>query len=211
MPPQPYRQALPPALVSTRGRGWGAASIDAYELGDVSLVGTHREHLVSVQVAGEATLYQSRDGSESEERVGPGHVIVTPAGSPKTWRRQGRSTVVIVSIPPSHLGEMLERATGRSGAVVRPRDEFAAHDARIAQIGEVLWQELRHEALGTRLCVEAALEQLTVQLLRDHVDIDRVPERMVAIRRTSCGSPRLISRRTWARSCRWMPSRGQSA
>jgi AraC family transcriptional regulator len=166
--PQPHRHVLPAPIATTRGRGWGAVAADVYALADLDFVGMHREHLVSVQICGAVQLYQERDGREWQQEVRPGHVIVTPAGAPKTWRRTGSGTLLIVSIPPTHLVSVFERASGRCGAVPRLRDEFAAIDPRLAELGRLVWTELTENRLGMRIAVEAALDQLVLQVIREH-------------------------------------------
>jgi AraC family transcriptional regulator len=167
-PPQPHRQTLPAPIASTRGRGWGALCADVYALEDLDFVGMHREHLVSVQIFGTAQLYQERAGHEWQQEVQPGHVIVTPAGAPKTWRRAGSATLLVVSIPPAHLASVFERATGKSGSMPRVRDEFAADDPRLAELGRLIWSELSENKLGMRIAIEAAMDQLVLQVIREH-------------------------------------------
>jgi len=166
--PQPHRHVLPPPIATTRGRGWGAMTVDAYALDELDFVGMHREHLVSVQISGGAQLYQERGGREWQQEVRPGHVIVTPAGAPKTWRRTGSGTLLVVSIPPSHLVSVFERAGGKGGATPRVRDEFCADDARLAELGRLIWAELSGERLGMRIAIEAALDQVALQVIREH-------------------------------------------
>jgi len=166
--PQPYRSLLPAPIASTRGRGWGATCVDVYALEDLDFVGMHREHLVSVQIGGSARLYQERGGHEWQEEVQAGHVIVTPAGAPKTWRRVGTGTLLVISIPPTHLAAVFERATGKASATPRVRDEFAANDPRLAELGRLIWSELSGDKLGMRIAIEAALDQLVLQVIREH-------------------------------------------
>jgi AraC family transcriptional regulator len=173
-PPKPFRQALPPALATTRGRGWSCPSADIYALGSHAFVGLHHEHVVCVQLSGESRLYQEREGHEQEEDAAPGHVSVTPAGPPKTWRRCGDAFVLVFSIAPAHLAGTLERATGRTSAHanVRLRDEFHAEDPRIAELARSLWRELARDRLGARLYVEATADQILLQLLREHCELE---------------------------------------
>lgn len=179
--PQPYRHVLPAPFATTRGRGWGPVSADVYALDDLAFVGMHREHLVSVQLSGSSHLYQERGGREWEHEVAAGHVIVTPAGAPKTWRRSGSGTLMVVSIPPQHLLSVFERATGKSGAMPRVRDEFAADDARLAELGRLVWAELSQNRVGMRIAIEAALEQLVLQLIREHCALEPAPVPPVSI------------------------------
>ncbi|HZZ93953.1 MAG TPA: AraC family transcriptional regulator [Usitatibacter sp.] len=171
-PPKPLRQALPPPIATTRGRGWACAPVDVYRIGDLAFGGTHREHLVSVQLAGVSCLSHEREGMACEEEVGPGDVIVAPAGSSTTWRQRGDATVLVAWIPQSQLASVLERATGRGTAMPRPRHALPAGDLRIAEIARALWQELSAERIGARLYVESAVEQLALQLVREHCDIE---------------------------------------
>jgi AraC family transcriptional regulator len=163
---------LPPALRTTRGGAPSPAAADVYQLGGVEMVALHAEHLVSVQLTGGARLFQGRDGREQEKEVFAGEVIVTPAGNPKIWRRSGEGLVLIVSIPPSYLADLLEQLTGRPGTAIHVRDDFGTGNPRIATLAAALWQELRDDKLGAPLYEKALVEQIALHLLRDHCTLE---------------------------------------
>lgn len=170
--PQPYRHVLPPPLATTRGRGWSCAAIDIYALGNASFRAPQREHFVCVQLSGESQVQQQLDSQSWTHHALPGHVMIAPAGDGRTWRRSGEGFVLMAAIAPGQLAGVFERAEGRAGSSVRVREDFSGQDRRIAELSQVLWRELSRERIGARLYVETAVEQLVLQLLREHCDIE---------------------------------------
>src|SRR4051812_10100640 len=169
---QSIRPFLPPPLTTTRGRGWACATVDVYAVGDLAFSGRSREHIVTVQLSGAAHLTRDADERPGEHDLRPGHVTVTPAGAARAWRRSGESIVLMAWIAPSALESQFERATGRTSATPRPREEVGADIPHIAELARCLWQELSANRIGARLYVESLVEQLGLDLIRDHCDIE---------------------------------------
>jgi len=161
-----FRRFMPQPICSSQAHGWRGFCVEVYRLGDVELVGTHAEHLVSIQLSDGALLYQRRNGRHSERRVRRGDVIVTPAGEPKTWRRHGGGELLLVSLAPDFLDGVMQQATGRAQARAMPEDNFGARDPEIESLGAALLREVRAPQLGSRMFAEAAIGQLALVLLR---------------------------------------------
>jgi AraC family transcriptional regulator len=155
--------------------------VDIYAVGNAVVTAPQREHLLCVQLSGEARIREEHEGAWREHRAAPGHVMLARAGAATTWRRSGEGFVLMAAIAPSQLAAVLERADGRPGTSVRLREPFSGDDRRIVELARVLWRELARERIGARLCVETAVEQLVVQLIREHCDIEPAPAPTIAI------------------------------
>jgi AraC family transcriptional regulator len=110
-----------------------------------------------------------------------GEVIVTPAGEPKSWRREGAGTVLVIAVSPAFLDGVLEQASGRHGAHSELLDNFGTRDARIEAIAGTLWDELQEERLGGRMYADAAFTQLALHLLRQYSSFQPSVETAVPI------------------------------
>jgi AraC family transcriptional regulator len=162
------RDLLPSPVSSSRAAGWAGVDLDIYRVGNFEFLAAHPEHLVSIQITGCEKMYQRRDGKEAEAPLFPGEVIVTPAGSPKMWRREGEGTVLVLGIAPDFLERKFAEATGRFGAPLELLDNFGTHDPQLVEVAKVLWSEVAGKGVGSRLYAEAAITQLMVHLIRHY-------------------------------------------
>jgi AraC family transcriptional regulator len=168
-PTQPveFRDLFPEPLHSSRSRAWTGVTLDLYRLGDLEFCGSHPEHLVSVQFTNCPRLYQRRNGRVAERPMLAGEIVVTPAGDPKSWRREGAGIVLLMGISPVFLDDLMEQATGQAGHV-ELLDNFGTRDTQIEALARALCGELRGERLGGRMFAQAACLQLGLHLLRHY-------------------------------------------
>jgi AraC family transcriptional regulator len=162
------RDLLPNPVSSSRALGWTGVELNIYRVGSFEFLAAHPEHLVSIQITGCEKMYQRRNGKETEGALFPGAVIVTPAGPPKLWRREGEGTVLVLGIAPDFLERKFAEATGRFGAPMELLDNFGTHDQQLVDVAKVLWSEVAGKDVGSRLYAEAAITQLTVHLIRHY-------------------------------------------
>ncbi len=165
-----FRNYLPEPICSSRSRAWAGVDVDVYRLGNVEFLAPHPEHLVSIQVTSCPRLYQRRNGLMLERPLPAGEVIVTPAGEPKAWRREGLGVLLLMGIAPQFLDELMEQATGHA-AHVELLDNFGTRDPQIEALGDSLWNELRGERLGSRMYAHALCMQLGLHLLRNYANV----------------------------------------
>ena len=164
-----FRRQLPPPIASGGASAGDCVRVELYHLGDIEMRAAHAEHLVSLQLA-PVKLYQRRGNLESQQELARGSVVITPAGEPKTWRREGEGDLLVVALPPRLLDRCWQEVSGRSNAQVRLRDVFGTRDAQLEALALGLWQELRDKSLGSELYADALVRQLTLVLLRRYCD-----------------------------------------
>lgn len=165
---------VPRALSSSRTRAWTGIAANVYRMESYETVAVHREHLVSMQLDDCRCLYQRRNGRESERGVGAREVIITPAGEPKTWRREGTGDVLVMSISPAFLGQIFGQASGRSGVPMELLDNFGTRDPVIESLADNVLEELGANRPAAQVYVDALARQLAVHLWR-HYSVAQKP------------------------------------
>jgi AraC family transcriptional regulator len=169
-----FPDLVPRPLASSRTRAWTGIAANVYRMERFEAIAAHREHLVSMQLEDCRSLYQRRNGRESERAVCAREVIITPAGEPKFWRREGAGDVLVISISPAFLGEIFGQASGRSGAPMELIDNFGTRDRVIETLADDIHEELEANRPASHIYVEAIARQLAVHLWR-HYSVARKP------------------------------------
>lgn len=163
-----FSDLVPRPLYSSRMRGWTGIGANVYRMERFEAVAAHREHLVSMQLEDCPCLYQRRNGLDSERALCAREVIITPAGEPKSWRREATGDVLVISISPAFLDEIFRQASGRSGVPMELLDNFGTRDRVIEALADDVHEELEANRPASHIYVEAIARQLAVHLWRHH-------------------------------------------
>lgn len=167
---------VPPehVLLSSGSRGW--TGVDAAEIRhpqDEFGTPAIPRHVLVVNLGSPFEAREKLRGREGH--LGPGGIVVLPAGAPREWHLERRGEV-------RHLHLYLDPALVRgvaSGAGLDPDkaelvETLGVRDPRIEHAAMSLLSELRSgDLLGTRIYAESLANVLAVDLLRRHSSLGR--------------------------------------
>jgi AraC family transcriptional regulator len=166
---------VPPehVLLSSSGRGW--SGVDAAEIhhpqDDFGTPAIPR-HVLVVNLGSPFDAKETLRGREGY--LGPGGIVVLPAGSPREWHLERRGEV-------RHLHLYLDPTLVRSvaaGAGLDPEkaelvEALGIRDPLIEHTAMSLLSELRSGEVGARIYAESLANVLAVNLLRRHSSLAR--------------------------------------
>jgi AraC family transcriptional regulator len=160
--------AVPDPLLSSRGRGWDGLTVELHSFHDLGVVVHAPDHVIAVQLAGNATLQRTREGRTKSRTMNVGDVTISPIGGPIRWRQTGHSLVVLLRL----AGEYVRRVAGDECALDPDRFEiqpvFSARDVRIEDLGRRLLAGLEYEGSDSHLYVDTLACELAIRLLTDY-------------------------------------------
>ena len=159
-------QALPPPLLSSRGRAWADVRLELHHFFNLDATVPVDDHLIGMHVFGTVHLSQSRAGHTVVRQVRPGHVTVAPRGEPKRFRHAGESAVIVVRLNPAYVSRVAVEADcaidpARSALV----DNFGTRDPVAVDIGKQMLAALEPEDTVGRLRIEVLKSDLALHLL----------------------------------------------
>jgi len=159
---------IPDPLLSSRGRGWNAVTVELQAFQDLDVVVQASDHVVAVQLSGNVTLHQIRGGRTRSRAVGPGNVTVTPVGPPTRWRQSGQSLVVLLRMSPAYLRTVAGDECALDPDRFEIQGRFATRDARIEDLARRFLAGLELEGADSHLYVDALTCELAIHLLREY-------------------------------------------
>jgi AraC family transcriptional regulator len=167
--------ALPNPLLSSCTRAWNGITVELHNFSDLEVVVQATDHVIAVQLAGNAHVQQGRAGRARSRTLAPGDVTVTPLGPPTRWRQSGQSLVVLLRLSPGYV-----RAVAGDECAIDPdrfeiQARFGARDARIDDLARRLLAGLELEGADSRLYVDALTCELAIVLLREHTSAAVAP------------------------------------
>ncbi|HEV2764626.1 MAG TPA: helix-turn-helix domain-containing protein [Pyrinomonadaceae bacterium] len=144
--------------------------------------GEARPHYAALFVLGGSlrwNVYAEGDAGETDEEAGTlgagGALLVNPGASAQA--AGARAEYLSLALAPAFVLDCAARARlTRADAHVAFRAPSVERDERLARLARDLADELLSEHAGQELVVSALIEQLTVHLLRQHVNVRRAPE-----------------------------------
>ena len=170
-------RAFPEPLLTSRWRGWNGIVVDLHNFHDFDAVVQMHEHVVAFHLAGSITLLQRRNGKSSRAQVGPGDIIITPAGEPKQWQHSGENTVILLRLSAAFVENLAREEFALDPARFEIQDNFGTRDAHIEEIARGLLGSLGREGAASRMYAESLATQLTIHLLQHYSTADIVDRR----------------------------------
>ena len=179
---------VPPehVLLSSSGRGW--SGVDAAEINhpqdDFGTPAIPR-HVLVVNLGSPFDAKETLRGREGY--LGPGGIVVLPAGAPREWHleeRQGEVRHLHLYLDPTLVRDVAAGA-GLDPEKAELVEALGIRDPQIEHAAMSLLTELRSEDLGTRIYAESLANVLVVNLLRHHSSLGRSSVRKLEHERPS--------------------------
>ena len=173
--PEAWAKLLPrrPLLTSPPG-GWGGLELQMYRNGPggVSARGS-RDHVLVLNMAGRTLIDDTCEGRRQKIWSEPGSFCLEPAGKPASRSWKGSAEVVVVYLKPNLISTVAQDLDLDPTAVhVTPR--LAVPDQLVHHFGLVLRSIAANAHPGTALMVDSVARALTVHLLRQHSNVQKM-------------------------------------
>jgi AraC family transcriptional regulator len=157
--------SLPPALLSSRTLGWHGIVVELRCSSNLDVVLPYPDHVVAVILAGKAILWQSRGDRIAQRVVGPGDVVVTPAGEPKRWQHVDDLLALVMRLSRDYLDELAGELDLRHREGVAIKHVLSARDRFAYRMAMTFLRALEPQSGATRAQIDTLVRSLGLHLL----------------------------------------------
>lgn len=167
--------AMPDPLLSSRGRGWKAITVELHRFSNLNTLVQAPDHVIAVHLSGAVTVHREHAGRTRSRAMTPGDVTITPVGPPVRWRQVGQSLVLLMRLSPAYI-----RAIAGDECAIDPdrfdiQPVFSVRDPQIEDLGSRLLAGLELEGADSHLHVDTLACELTIKLLRNYTTVRASP------------------------------------
>ena len=154
---------------SSVSKGWRNVFLEFFAGSGADFTAVFANHGIRVQLSGCMDVYQRFAGKSLDSKMRRGDIVISPAGTPKTFRhRGGDGEFVVVHLAPSLLHSIAgEWSEGRISGI-ELANEFRTRDPKVERLVAALCDEYRADDVANGVYAEALANQLAVQLLRGY-------------------------------------------
>jgi AraC family transcriptional regulator len=153
---------------SSSGKGWRGVDIAEiiHPLDDFALPPISR-HVLVVHLSAPAVVSERRAGRHAH--LGPGGLVILPAGAPSAWHLEHKGEVrhLHLYLAPAWLQQMAAEADLQADSI-ELIPTIGDHDPQIEALALAFLAELRVDGLGSKLYRDSLATLLAIHLLRRH-------------------------------------------
>lgn len=158
-------KCLPPPLLSSRARGWDGITVELRCSGNLDVVLPYPDHVITVVLGGNSTLWQSRGGRIVRSAVRPGDVIVTPAGAPKRWQHVDEIVAVVMRLSHRYLDKLATELNEPHRAAVELKHVFSTRDPFLKEIAMHFLKAIEPHSSANAVHIDTLVRSLGLHLL----------------------------------------------
>jgi AraC family transcriptional regulator len=163
--PPTCSNGLPPPLLSSRARGWDGIVVELRCSSNLDVVLPYPDHVITVILAGKATVWQSRGNRIARTIIRPDDVIVTPAGEPKRWQHVDDILAVVMRLSRRHLDNLAAALDERHREGVEIRHVLSTRDPFLKETAMRFLKALEPQSPAGPLPIDALVRSLGLHLL----------------------------------------------
>ena len=170
--------AVPDPLLSSRSRGWNDITVELHSFKALDAVVQPADHVISVILAGSASLQRTRNGRTRVRKVKAGDVVITPVGSPVRWVQAGQTLAILLRLTQTSVRSIAGDEYALNPDRFEIREAFPTRDAVIDDMARRLLAALELEGEESLFDADTLTSQLAVHLLRNYTrsGIDESPK-----------------------------------
>ena len=181
--PRQMGAALPArAVLASEGNGWQSVTLQRVNHGSAKVdFSGFRDHLLTLQLAGPVYVENKQDGGRKERFwFEKGQTNFLPAGHPVNREMKGKTEVLLVSLHPELMTEVIESVFDRDPGAASIRPFVGTLDVTLRSYCELFLTEATLEAPGSNLMAASLGRALALHLLRQHSNLSYTALRKTA-------------------------------
>ncbi len=170
--------AVPDPLLSSRTRGWNAITVELHSFKGLDTLVHSPDHVISVILAGAATVQRTRNGRTRVRKLAAGDVVITPAGTPVRWVQAGQTLVLLLRLAQESVRSIAGDEYALDPDRFEIREAFPTRDATIDDLARRLLAALELEGDEALLDADTLTSELAIHLLGHYTTsgIDESPK-----------------------------------
>lgn len=170
--------AVPTPLLSSRSRAWNGITVELHSFKALDALVQPPDHVITVILAGSASLQRTRNGRTQVRKVTSGDVVITPVGPPVRWVQAGQTLAIVLRLSPESVRAVAGDEWALDPDRFAVREAFPTRDTIIDEIARRLLAALELEAEEALFDADTLTSELAIHLLRNYTTsgIDESPK-----------------------------------